>query len=137
MVLGEKLWEGKAKTMSMTVKGANAEGVMFEFTWMAQLKGSGKANGVDCNILFTANVVVSPVGIASFTGSGVFNTINGDTATIKGSGSGKGEGTNGKGVGIWSFSTLSPKLSWMNQTLAVVSQEGDPQEADLVVWEWK
>ncbi len=43
MVLGEKLWEGKAKTMIMTIKGINMEGVMYEFTWAADVKGSGKA----------------------------------------------------------------------------------------------
>ena len=137
LVLGEKLWEGKAKTMSMTIKGINAEGVTFEFTWTAQVKGLGKANGTNGSILFTANVTVSPAGTANFTGNGVFNTMTGDMATIKGSGSGKSEGANGKGVSVWSFMTLSEKLSWMNTTLAVVSQEGDPQEADLVIWEWK
>jgi hypothetical protein len=114
MVMGEKIWEGKSKTMNMTVKGVNAEGVMFEFTWMAQLKGSGKAIGLDGSVLFTANVTVSQAGIATFAGSRVFSTLTGDQATIKGSGSGTGQGDQGKGISIWSFMTLSLKLSWMN-----------------------
>jgi hypothetical protein len=32
MVIGEKLWEGKAKTMGMAIKGANADGVSLEYT---------------------------------------------------------------------------------------------------------
>ncbi len=137
MVLGEKLWEGKAKTMSMTIKGINADGTMFEFTWAAEVKGSGKAAGLDGNILMTENVVVSPSGIANFVGNGIFNTMTGDTAVIKASGSGTSEGAGGKGLGVWSFMTMSTKLAWLNTKLAVVTQEGDPQVADLVVWEWK
>lgn len=87
MAIGGKLWEGEAKAMGMTIKGANADAVMMEYTWMAQLKGMGKA----------------------------------------------------KGLGIWSFMTMSPKLNWMNMTVALTTQEGDPQwtEFDVVIWEWK
>jgi hypothetical protein len=34
---------------------------------------------------------------------------------------------------------MSQKLAWMNMTVAITTQEGDPmwKEFDLVVWEWK
>ncbi len=129
--------EGKAKTMSMTIKGANADGVLFEHTWTAQVKGLGKASGVDGSILLTENVLVSPTGGAGSTGSGLFSTVTGETAVIKASGAGKSEGAKGMGLSVWSFMTMSQKLAWMNTTLAVVTQEGDAQEFALVVWEWK
>lgn len=139
MVIGEKLWEGKAKTMGMTIKGANADGVSMEYTWTAQVKGMGKAKGVDGNIIFTGMTLISPTGGGGTKGTGMFNTMTGDMAVIKGAGYGKPEGEKGKGVGIWSFMTMSQKLAWMNMTVAITTQEGDPQwqEFDLVVWEWK
>ena len=139
MVIGEKLWEGKAKTMGMSIKGANADGVMLEYTWMAQLKGMGKAMGVDGQVLFTGNTMISPTGGGTTMGTGMFTTMTGDMAVIKGSGYGKPEMGKGKGLGIWSFMTMSQKLNWMNMTVALTTQEGDAQwsEFDVVVWEWK
>jgi hypothetical protein len=139
MVIGEKLWEGKAKTMGMAIKGANADGVSLEYTWMADVKGMGKAKGVDGSIIFTGMTLISPTGGGGTKGTGMFTTMTGDMAVIKGSGYGKPEGAKGKGVGIWSFMTMSQKLAWMNMTVAITTQEGDPmwKEFDLVVWEWK
>lgn len=139
MVIGEKLWEGKAKTMGMAIKGADADGVKLEYTWMAQLKGTGKAKGVDGQVLFTGNTVISPTGGGGTIGTGLFTTMTGDMAVIKGTGYGKPEAGKGKGLGIWSFMTMAPKLQWMNMTVALTTQEGDPQwmEFDVVVCEWK
>lgn len=139
MVIGEKLWEGKAKSMGMAIKGADADGVKMEYTWVAQLKGMGKAKGVDGQVMFTGNTVISPTGGGGTMGTGLFTTMTGDMAVIKGSGYGKPEMGKGKGVGIWSFMTMSQKLGWMNMTVALTTQEGDAQwmEFDVVVWEWK
>lgn len=139
MAIGEKLWEGKAKTMGMTIKGANADGVAMEYTWMADVKGMGKAKGLDGSILFTGNTMISPMGGGTTMGTGMFTTMTGDMAVIKASGYGKPEGAKGKGVGIWSFMTMSPKLAMMNTSVAIATQEGDPmwKEFDIVVWEWK
>lgn len=139
MVIGEKLWEGKAKTMGMAIKGANADGVSMEYTWMAQVKGMGKAKGMDGNILFTGMTTISPTGGGGSSGTGLLTTMTGDMAVIKGSGYGKPEGGKGKGVALWNFMTMSQKLAWINMTVAISTQEGDPmwQEFDLVVWEWK
>jgi len=139
MVIGEKLWEGKAKTMEMAIKGADANGVKMEYTWVSQLKGMGKAKGVDGQVMFTGNTVISPTGVGGTMGTGLFTTMTGDMAVIKGSGYGKPEMGKGKGLGIWSFMTMSQKLGWMNMTAALTTQEGDAQwmEFDVVFWEWK
>ena len=120
----------------MTIKDINSEGVKYEFTWAAQVKGSGKAQGLDGTVFFTATVVVSPAGIASSLGNGIFSTMTGDQAIIKSAGSGIGEGDQGKGVSVWSFMTTSMKLTWLNKTVAIMAQQGDSQESDVVVWEW-
>lgn len=63
----------------------------------------------------------------------------GDMAVIMGTGYGKPEGGKAKGLCIWSFMTMSSKLAWMNMTVTIVTQEGDPmwKDFDVVVWEWK
>jgi hypothetical protein len=43
-------------------------------------------------------------------------------------------------VGLWSFMTMSEKLSWMNDLIAVVTFEAmDPmwQEFNITIHEWK
>jgi hypothetical protein len=30
-------------------------------------------------------------------------------------------------MGIWTFMSMSPKLSWVNDAVALVTLEGDPQ----------
>jgi len=121
----------------MTIKNVNSEGMIFEHSWVAPVKGMGKAKGANGTIMFTENVIVAPSGIANSIGNGIFNTATGDSAVIKSAGSGKGEGNKGMGLSIWNFMTMSKKLEYLNQTLAVVTQEGDPEQFDLTVWEWK
>ena len=93
MVIGEKLWEGKAKTMSTAVKRTHANGVKLEYTWMVQLKGMAKAKGFDGQVLFTGNIVISPTGEAGTLGTGLFTIMTGDMAVFKGSGYGRPEET--------------------------------------------
>lgn len=139
MVLGEKLWEGKGKTMGMAIKSVDAEGVKIEATWMAQLKGLGKAKGVDGAVTFTGIVMMGPSGAGWSHGQGMFNMMTGDMAVVKGSGYGKVETEKSKSVGIWSFMTMPQKLGWMNNVVAIITQEGDPQwmEFDVTINEWK
>jgi hypothetical protein len=43
-------------------------------------------------------------------------------------------------VGLWSFMTMSEKLSWMNDLIAIVTFEAlDPMwtEFNITIWEWK
>ncbi len=47
MAIGEKLWEGKGKSGASFIKSVGMEGVTSMYTWTAQMKGMGKAKGVD------------------------------------------------------------------------------------------
>jgi hypothetical protein len=139
VVLGEKLWEGKGKTTGMAVKSVGAEGICTEFTWMAQLKGMGRAKGVDCNVTVTSNSLQGPVGVGDSKGQGIFMTNAGDMGVMKTFGLGKVEAGKSRSVSLMSFMTMSQKLAWMNTLIAVVTTEGDPawQEEDITVYEWK
>jgi hypothetical protein len=54
MVLGEKLWEGKGKSVGAgLIKSVGMDGVTSEYSWMAQVKGMGKAKGIDGSIHVT------------------------------------------------------------------------------------
>ncbi len=138
--IGEKLWEGDGKTQLMTVQDVSADGVTVEFTWYGKLKGVGRAEGVDGTIVFTGRK------LASFSGPGKGSTkgqgilfAKGGLVAAKSSGYGnpKWEGT--KSVEIWSFVAASHKLSWLNDTVALVTQEGDPswEEFKITINEWK
>ncbi|MGA2680986.1 MAG: hypothetical protein ABSF44_04210 [Candidatus Bathyarchaeia archaeon] len=139
MAIGEKLWEGKAKSTMMAIKGADAGGVTIEATWMAQLMGMGKAKGWDGSIIFTGKTMMAPSGVGESMGTGMLNFMSGDMAVVKGSGVGKVEMGKSKSVGVWSFMSMSPKLAWMNTAVALVTLEGDPSwmEFDVAIWEWK
>jgi hypothetical protein len=139
MAIGEKLWEGKAKSTMMAIKGASADGVSIESTWMAQLKGMGKAKGLDGAVTFTGNTMMAPSGVGNSLGTGMLNFMTGDMAVVKGSGVGMVEMGKSKSVGVWSFMSMSPKLAWMNTAVALVTLDGDPSwmEFDVVIWAWK
>jgi hypothetical protein len=48
MVLGDKIFEGKGKSTGPSyIKSMNADGVVSMYAWTAQLKGMGKAKGVE------------------------------------------------------------------------------------------
>jgi len=138
MAIGEKLWEGKAKSTMMAIKGASAEGVKIESTWMAQLKGMGRAMGLDGTVVFSGNTMQSPSGVGESMGTGLLNFMNGDMAVVKGTGAGKVEMGKSMTVGIWTFMTMS-KLAWLNTEIALVTMSGDPSwmEFDIAIWEWK
>lgn len=121
MILGEKLWEGKGKTMGMAVKSVSANGASQEFTWMATVKGSGCAEGVDGNILITAMGMKEAIGLGIAKGQGMMTTNSGEVAFIKSYDISKMEDGKGKAIGVWSFMTAAEKLSWMNNLIAIVS----------------
>lgn len=140
MAIGEKLWEGSGKTQVMTVQDVNADGVTVEFTWSGDLKGVGKAKGVDGTIVFTGRKLATIVGPGkgSTKGQGIFFAKGGMVA-IKGSGYGNPKWESSKSVEIWSFIAASRKLNWLNDTVALVTQEGDPswKEFKITISEWK
>jgi hypothetical protein len=139
MVLGEKLWEGNAKSMGTAIKAVTAEGITLEYTWMAQLTGMGKAKGTDLSVLFSGTAMMGPTGAGPTMGQGMLNTMTGDMAVMKASGYGWVEAGKGKGVSIGSFMTMSEKLGWMNKLVTIGITEGDPQwmESTIAVHEWK
>jgi hypothetical protein len=123
--------------MSMTIESVNSDGMTFEHTWSADVKGLGKAKGMDGNMFETELATVTSTGAATASGNAMFNLSTGDKAFIKAQGAGKGEGQHGMGLYVWSFMTNSKKLAWLNNTLGIVTQDGDPQQFDLTVWELK
>ncbi len=142
MTLGEKLWEGKGKSSgSSFIENISMEGVQSMYSWSAQVKGMGRAKGVDGNIHVTAKGITPPKGVPSEKDQGIFMTMIGDMSVIKGFGLMK-MATGGKpsAVSLWSFMTMSEKLGWMNDLIAVVTFEAlDPMwmEFTISIHEWK
>jgi hypothetical protein len=143
MVLGEKLWEGKGKSGGPGfIKSIDIEGVKSVYAWSAQLKGFGCAEGVDCMVQVTADGMQPPKGIGREKDQGVMMTMTGEMAVIKGHDLSKMSDSSGKpvGVGLWSFMTMSEKLSWMNNIIAVITMEAlDPmwETSNITIYEWK
>jgi len=141
MAIGEKLWEGKGKGGPSFIKEINMEGVTSLYTWTAQLKGMGKAKGVDCNLNVTGISMVPPKGVAASKDKGIMMTMTGDMGTIRGLSLMKMvPGKNPTSVGLWTFMTMSEKLAWLNDTIALVTFEAaDPMwmEMNVTIWEWK
>ncbi len=141
MVLGEKLWEGKGKSDGPGfIKYVGMEGVASMYPWSAQLKGMGRAKGVDININATGKSWMAPKGVGRAKDQAVFMTASGDMGVIKGFALSKMMQNKPMAVGLWSFMTTSEKLGWMNDVIAVVSYE--PQDPmwmalNLTVYEWK
>jgi len=142
MAIGEILWEGKGKTAITTVEDITAEGAKLNYTWSAELKGCGKAAGIDGVITFTGTKI-APLkggGSGNTNGRGIFFTAKGgDMAVIKSSGYGNPRWKKTKSLEIWSFMTVSKKLNWLNTVVAIVTQEGDSawKEFNVTINEWK
>ncbi len=60
------------------------EGVTQVYTWTAQMKGVGKAKGVDCNLNVTGMSMTPPKGIAWSKDQGMLMTMTGDMGIVKG-----------------------------------------------------
>jgi hypothetical protein len=142
MVIGEKLWEGKAKSAGEgMIKSIGMEGVTSIYSWTAQVKGMGKAIGVDGNIHVTAKMKSPPKGVPSSKDQGILMTMTGDMCVLKGFDLMKmNQGGKPTAVGLWSFMTMSEKLSWVNNVIAIATFEAlDPMwmESNLTIYEWK
>jgi hypothetical protein len=141
MVIGEKLWEGKGKSGAGFIKSVGMEGVTQIYTWTAQMKGMGKAKGVDCSLNVTGKSITPPKGVAWSKDQGMMMTMTGDMGIMKGVSLMKMiMGKNPTSVGLWTFMTMSEKLGWLNDTIAVVTFEAtDPMwtELNITIWEWK
>ncbi len=141
LVIGEKLWEGKGKSGAGFIKSIGMEGVNSVYTWTAQMKGMGKAKGVDGNLNVTGYSMTPPKGIAASKDQGMLMMMTGDMAIIKGFDLMKMVmGKNPTSVGLWTFMTMSEKLGWINDLIALVTFEAmDPMwmEMNITIWEWK
>jgi|SRR5271157_2242263 len=143
MVIGEKLWEGKGKSDGPGfIKSVGMEGVVSMYSWSANMKGMGKANGVDGNLHVTAKMMAPPKGISAAKDQGILMTMTGDMCVVKGFDLMKmpAPGAKPTAVGLWSFMTMSEKLAWVNDVVALVTFEAlDPMwiETNITVWEWK
>jgi len=142
MALGEKLWEGKGKSSGPGfIKSITMEGVKSVYSWTAQVKGMGRAKGADGNIHVTATGLMPPKGVAAEKDQGTFMTIGGDMGVIKGFGLMKiMMGGKPSAVGLWSFMTMSEKLKWINEVIAIATFEAlDPMwmEFNITIYEWK
>ena len=141
MAIGEKLWEGKGKSGAGFIKDVGMEGVTSIYTWTAQMKGAGKAKGVDCNLNVTGKSMMPPKGIGWSKDQGMLMTMTGDMGIVKGVSLMKMEmGKNPSAVGLWTFMTMSEKMAWVNNTIFVVTFEAmDPMwnELNVAIWEWK
>jgi len=140
MAIGEKLWEGKGKSGAGFIKSITMEGVVSVFTLTAQMKGMGKAKGVDCNLNMTGFSKMPPKGMGMSKDQGMLMTMTGDMAVAKGMSLSKMEmGKNPTALGLWSLMTMSDKLAWINNTIFLVTFEAvDPMwsEINIAIWEW-
>ncbi len=141
MVLGEKLWEGKGKSDGPGfIKYAGMEGVASMYSWSAQLKGMGRAAGVDLNVHATGKSWMAPKGVNTAKDQAVFMTASGDMGVLKGFALSKMMQGKSMAVSLWHFMTTSEKLGWMNDIICVASYEPlDPMwmELNLTIYEWK
>jgi len=142
LALGEKLWEGKGKSVGAgLIKSVGTDGVTSEYSWTAQVKGIGRAEGIDGSINVTAIMTSPPKGVAASKDQGIFMTNGGEMCVLKGSDLMKmTAGGNPTAVGLWSFMTMSEKLGWMNDLVALVTFEAlDPMwmESTITIFEWR
>lgn len=103
------------------------------------MKGAGRAAGVDCFISVTAKGMTPPKGLGAAKDQGIFMVSSGDMGTIKGFDVAKMAGGKNTSVGLWTFMTMSDKLSWLNDVMAIVTFEGlDPmwREFNIAIYEW-
>ena len=111
MAIGEKLWEGKGKSGASFIKSVGMDGVTSMYTWTAQMKGMGKAKGVDLNLNVTGMSMTPPKGVAWSKDQGQMMSMTGDMGILKGVSLMKMVmGKNPTSVGLWTFMTMSEKL---------------------------
>jgi hypothetical protein len=141
MVLGQKLWEGKGKSVGTgLIKSVGMDSITSEYSWTAQVKGTGCAEGLDGNINVTAVSETPPKGVGKAKDQGIFMMTTGDMAVLKGFDLLKMAGGMPTAVGLWTFMTISEKIGWMNDLSALVTFEAlDPMwmEVNITIYEWK
>ncbi len=103
------------------------------------MKGAGRAAGVDCFISVTAKGMTPPKGLGAAKDQGIFMASTGEMGTIKGFDVAKMVAGKNMSVGLWTFMTMSEKLMWLNDVIAVVTFESLDamwQEFKIEIYEW-
>ena len=84
MAIGEKLWEGKGKGNPGFIKSIDMSGVTSVYTYSADLKGMGRAAGLDFMLHVTAKSMMPPHGVGAAKDMGTLMNMKGDMAIMKG-----------------------------------------------------
>ena len=137
MVLGEKLWEEKGKSIGMSIKSVGPEGVHMEQTFTTVAKGFGRSpSGTNMG---TLDLVQAPDGSESGSGQGIFTSQDGDVVVWKAYFFGRLEKGKDKSFGMVKFMTTSPKLAWMNKVIAAMEGVADLKTMEMTNtgYEWK
>jgi len=136
MALGEKVTEEKGKLTGMSIKSITAEGMTIEANFVGKVQGFGRfASGTN---MASMTILQGPKTNRA-TGQGVIVTEDGESLPWHMSLIGKIVGDRRKDVGIATFSTLSQKYGWMNDTLFVLdlNLSADLSEYTDTAYEWK
>lgn len=137
--MGQKLFEGKGKSGASFIKSVSMEGIKQVYSWTAQVKGVGRAQGVDCFISVTARGMTPPKGLGAAKDQGIFRTSAGDMGILRGFDVAKMVEGKNTSVGLWTFMTASDKLMWLNEVAAIVvfeSLDAMWQEFKIEIYEW-
>jgi hypothetical protein len=84
--------------------------------------------------------VTPPKGLGAAKDQGIFRLSSGEMGVIKGLDLSKMVEGKGVSVGLWTFMTMAEKISWLNDTVGLVTFEAlDPmwQEFNIAIYEWK
>jgi hypothetical protein len=139
LVIGQKLFEETVRTTGVTFKNTGPEGVTTELNASGEIKGFGKAQGVDGVIMGTMIDISSPSGMSTGTGQGMLMTKDGEMAVWKMTYSGKMIEGKQKWVGVMTFMTMSKKIGWLNNIVCASEGEGSPdptKPGTNTIYEW-
>ena len=122
--------EIKERANAVIIKEFNPDGAIIEYNSSGEVKGKYHANHLE-----TADVKMKMDGTNEWEMRAMEITKEGDVVMI----SGKGTGQQNNFAGEFTYMTNSPRLSWLNNTKALVEGTTDMKtnEATLRVWQMK
>ncbi len=118
---GELLFELHGKTVTTPIKEISPNGVRLEMNDVGEVKGKYNAARME-----TVNVLVKTDGTNEWETKAIENTKEGDMVVVWGNGKGRSTGpTTASWEGEVHAMTMSPRLSWLNNTTSWVEGSGD------------
>ncbi len=118
---GELLSELRAKVVTTTIKELSPNGIRLEINGMGEVKGK-----LDRDHMETANLLVKLDGTFEWETKSIETTKEGDMIVAWGGGKGRPTGpTTSSWEGEVQYMTQSPRLSWINNTSALVEGTWD------------